>query len=589
MRFEMMFACFFISIIPIVIMQTMFYNFSRYFLEQKITTLMNSNMSHAANNIESDIEYYKEILYRIDTDDNLAKLEETFNKGDETVKEATGINLRDALVSYADIRDEISGVIYVNKSQDSVFYDKNSMSATNYLWNTFSPQEKKIVYSKVHNLDSVSILNTRHLYYNNENYYLYYVGMRVWNVRTGEDLGIVLLCINENHLQDICNLNKAKETDEAVKDFSFVIDADGNIVSFSNKVYLGYHLKQNKDSYDVEKIAKAIPLNQDNGVNINSMKIEGTNWSIVNLVDKDSMFHETNMLWQLTMGFTLLIIVICISFIVLFSNRFYKSIKEIVVEINKAKKGDFSAHIRLKRESELVFIGNEFNEMVIKLHCLVEDLKKQNEYIYEISNKRREAEINAIVAQINPHFLYNTLDCINWMLIKAENYDASRMIGSLADILRYSLPKIDDQVTIYDVIEWLKKYLYLHEVRFNNSFRTEYQIDEAYLSCKIYKLLLQPIVENAVLHGFKGFQSGRLLIIKVNCYEENALKIEISDNGNGISPEKLEHIFDESCGGIGINNVRERLTIYYGASSSMAIESKVNGGTRVTVIIPQIF
>jgi two-component system, sensor histidine kinase YesM len=101
-------------------------------------------------------------------------------------------------------------------------------------------------------------------------------------------------------------------------------------------------------------------------------------------------------------------------------------------------------------------------------------------YIYEISNRKREAEINAIVAQINPHFLYNTLDCINWMAIKNEDYEISQMIGNLAHILRYSIQTVNEQVTIYEAVEWLEKYLYLFKVRFNNSFTTRFYVTTKY-------------------------------------------------------------------------------------------------------------
>jgi two-component system sensor histidine kinase YesM len=561
-------------------------------MEQKISTLTNSNLSYIKTNIESDIEYYSEILYRIDSDDNITQDEIEIKDGSVLNRESAKIELTDYLASYADIRDEVSDITYVNSSMETVFYDKKNMSVNNYLWDSYSSEEQKQIYNRIHNAGKVVIFNTKRYTYNNEDNYLYNIGIKAWDLKTGEDLGIIIISIDEKYLQNICNIEAGNETDSSVKEYSFVVDDKGSIVSFSNNNYIGTTIKKGsgQNSYDVEGLLKTTSLNEKDGIIINSAPIDNTNWSIINLIDKSSMFAEINSLWKFTLEITLIIIIVCIGLIMAFSNKFYKSINDIVVEIKKAKKGDFSAHIKLNRESELIFISNEFNEMIIKVNGLVENLKNQNAYIYEISNKRREAEINAIVSQINPHFLYNTLDCINWMAIKNENFEVSKMIGNLADILRYSIPTINDQVTIYEAVEWLEKYLYLHQVRFNNSFRVEFNINDEILGCKIYKLLLQPIVENAVLHGFKGCDSGKLLAIKMDIFQENFLRIEISDNGIGISKRILDHILDDKSGrGIGIGNVYERLKIYYKDSADMTVFSEENIGTKVTIIIPIIY
>jgi two-component system, sensor histidine kinase YesM len=592
LRFEILFVCFVISIIPIIVMQTVFYNLSEHYIEQKINALTNKNLSYMKTNIESDMEYYKGILYRIDADDNITENEVKINDGNDFERESGGIKLRDSLASYADIRDEISSITYVNSSLRSVFYDKKNMSVNNYLWDSYTSEEKKQIYTSIHASNRVVFLNTKSYYYNNEDNYLYNIGIKAWNIKTGEDLGIIILSIDEKHLQNICNIKTDNETNNDVKEYSFVVDEKGKIISFSDKSYIGYNVEKGsgKNNYEITELSKAIPINLKDGVIINSVSIDGTSWNVVNLVDKDSMFYEINALWKLTLAITLFIILICIAVIILFSNKFYKSVNDIVNEIKKAKRGDFSAHIKPKGESELIFISNEFNDMILKISGLVENLKKQNDYIYEISNRKREAEINAIVAQINPHFLYNTLDCINWMAIKNEDYEISQMIGNLAHILRYSIQTVNEQVTIYEAVEWLEKYLYLFKVRFNNSFTTRFDVDNEILGCKIYKLLLQPVVENAVVHGFEGCDSGKLLTLKIDKFQENSLKIEISDNGLGIPKDQLDHILnDKPNKEIGLKNVYERLEIYYKDSANMTIASEKNLGTTVTIVIPIIY
>jgi two-component system sensor histidine kinase YesM len=567
-------------------MQIVFYNFSRYYLEQKINALASNNLSYIKNNIESDLEYYREILYRIVTDDTIVQNEIRINSGDDFEKESSSLKLRDLLASYADIRDEIADITFINESFYSVFYDKKSLSAKNYVWDSWSTPGKKLIYETVHDSGRVVLLNTRQYYYNNEEKYLYTLGIRAWNVKTGEDLGILTLTINEKQLQNICNITNGKK--QNVREYSFIVDKDGTVVSFYNKMYIGTKLGKTRNGFDINTILPAVPLNRRDGIIVNTAAISNTDWYILNLIDKNSMFYETTMLWKITMGITLLIITVCIVLIFLFSNRFSGSVNSIVQEIQKAKEGDFSAHIKLRGERELIFISTEFNDMILRINTLISNLKKQSEYIYEISNKRRKDELNAIVAQINPHFLYNTLDCINWMAIKRENYEVSEMISNLAQILRYSIREPNEEVTVFEEVDWLKKYLYLHEVRFNNSFKSEFNVEDEVLNCRIYKLLLQPVVENAIIHGFKGFDSGRLLSVGITVFQDCFIRIIIEDNGNGIPKEKADQLLSEDRhSGIGLRNVYERLKMYYGDKASMTIASEENRGTKVSIIIPR--
>ena len=556
-------------------------------LYQKINSLTNKNLSYMQSNITSDMEYYKGILYRIAADDAITEDEVKVKNGNGFTRASYGVSLRDLLASYADIRDEIVGVTYVSSSNQNVFYDKKNMSATNYLWDEYTAEEKKEIYSNVHNSNRVVILGTKGYSYSNEKNYLYTIGIKVWNIKTGEDLGIVLLSIDEQRLQNICNIQSDDAMNDSIKEYSFVVDSMNRIISFSNKDDIGKKFEQSEKG--LAAIRETIPFDSKDGILVNSISVPDANWKIVNLVDRNSMFYEVNLLRRFTLTVTFIIVLVCTFLIVFFTNKFYSSVLVIVNEMKKAKAGDFSAHIQLKGESELVFIGDEFNDMISKIRGLVENLKQQNEYIYEISNRKREAEMNAIVAQINPHFLYNTLDCINWIAIRNDNFEISQMIGNLADILRYSIRGVNKQVTIYEAVEWLKKYLFLYSVRLNYSFRTVWDVDNNILGCRIYKLLLQPIVENAILHGFKGCSEEKVLSIAIKEADEQSLQIEISDNGVGISEEKLAHLFEQGTGkSIGLCNVKERLNIYYKDSAQMRITSKLQQGTKVILTIPQV-
>ncbi len=210
----------------------------------------------------------------------------------------------------------------------------------------------------------------------------------------------------------------------------------------------------------------------------------------------------------------------------------------------------------------------------------------------EAGEKQRVAEIKALEAQINPHFLYNTLDTINWMAIDKNEFNISNAITSLATILRYAITKSNEMVEVRDEVEWLKKYIYLQQTRLKNRFHCEVNVEPEVIDFKIHKLLLQPFIENAIVHGFEGMKREHILKINMSL-EDGFLYISIKDNGKGIESSIVESFNDgefqksENSGHIGVENAISRLYMYYGEQTSVKFTSVLGEGTEVTILIPQ--
>lgn len=205
--------------------------------------------------------------------------------------------------------------------------------------------------------------------------------------------------------------------------------------------------------------------------------------------------------------------------------------------------------------------------------------------------KQKNAEIAALEAQINPHFLYNTLDTINWMAIDKDEYEISNMIATLAHILRYGISDSNGIVKIKDETDWLKQYIFLQQTRLKNSFECYINVEPELMNLPIHKLLLQPFVENAILHGFEGVDRAHRLQMGMT-RENDFLKIEIEDNGCGIPEERAAEmnrgIFrkTDDKNHIGLENAITRLYMYYGKRTKVVIHSKPEEGTRVQIHIP---
>ncbi|WP_027623210.1 sensor histidine kinase [Clostridium lundense] len=204
----------------------------------------------------------------------------------------------------------------------------------------------------------------------------------------------------------------------------------------------------------------------------------------------------------------------------------------------------------------------------------------------------KDTKIKALQSQINPHFLFNTLNTIARMALLENAPKTEELIYSLSDILRYSIKNSENMVSIETEINNVEKYLFIQHERYGNRIRYEINIDDKILHYKIPVMTLQPIIENSIIHGLECKKHGGKITILGNLIPENYVVLEIIDNGVGMDTDKL-HIInfqenDSSSLELGIQNVRNRLKYYFGDNSSLYIKSKVNNGTKVTIKIPYI-
>ena len=210
-------------------------------------------------------------------------------------------------------------------------------------------------------------------------------------------------------------------------------------------------------------------------------------------------------------------------------------------------------------------------------------------------DRLKNAELRALEAQINPHFLYNTLDSINWMAIEQGEYEISKMLRNLGVILRYSIDKSNGMVTIKDLEDWIEKYMSLQQMRFEGVFTFEVHVEDAARKKWIYKLLLQPFIENAILHGLKDMDRDGLLRVDIGLSpEEDRILLIIEDNGKGM-PENLVELYndpiravEDESDRIGLQNAFSRLRMYYKDQAEWHVNSISGMGTVITLRVPII-
>lgn len=324
--------------------------------------------------------------------------------------------------------------------------------------------------------------------------------------------------------------------------------------------------------------------------------VPGTNWKVFYAFPMSSTMKEISSIKFMT----LLVILLCIflSFpIILFITIWLTSpIKKLLNSMKSFQEGNFDERVDFKYNDEIGKLGNGYNIMVSKIKDLIKSI-----YILEINEKElklkeREAELNALQAQINPHFLYNTLDTIYWKAYGGNENETeiSEMVYALSKFFRLGLNRGKSFTSVAMEKELLKNYLILQKIRYKDKLNYEIRIENDIMDFVIPKLILQPFVENSIVHGLEG-REGNGMVIITGFIENNNIHFIIKDNGSGISEEKIQTLLDTSLqdmstysshGGYAIKNIIERLKLIYDSNFSLKIKSKPLECTKVEIIIP---
>ncbi|HHV99218.1 MAG TPA: sensor histidine kinase [Clostridiaceae bacterium] len=308
--------------------------------------------------------------------------------------------------------------------------------------------------------------------------------------------------------------------------------------------------------------------------------------------------RQENTIYILTACITLL----CIVFVVRFTRKISTPIHQLVLRLKRFAKGDLEVKpISYKTNDEINVLIESFNFMITEIKSLINrieekasierKLKEQEIKNLEISNLLKQSELKFLQSQINPHFLFNTMNSIAALADIEEAVQTKKMLESMAYILRYNLSKLNENITLREEVEIVKNYLYIQRIRFGNRIEYILDIDQSALDYKIPSMILQPIVENAIVHGLESKEEGGKLELRIHDKGENII-IVVKDNGLGITQEKLQSIInckddttkDDCRTGIGLSNVIRRLEIKYG-KNVVEIDSQVAVGTEVRMTL----
>ncbi len=288
-------------------------------------------------------------------------------------------------------------------------------------------------------------------------------------------------------------------------------------------------------------------------------------WTYVYLLKREYVYEGANNLWLFPLILSVMI-VLSLAVIMSFrlSSQIVRPIRDLTNTIQEVEKGDLSIRFTVPNIEEIANLGIFFNDMM-------QQLEDSIKLIYEEQSQRRDAEMKALVLQINPHFLYNTLSSIIWLCNEGKDDEVIEMTSSLATFLRISISNDHELVTIREEFDHVKSYVNIQQIRFENSFRCNYQLDESIEDCYTLKVILQPLVENTVNHAIQNIDYEG--IITIRAYQDGeTIHITVADNANGMTQEEVDYLNDhlQNPGetnaeyGIGTQNVNSRIQLLFG-------------------------
>lgn len=398
----------------------------------------------------------------------------------------------------------------------------------------------------------------------------------VQDPETGEVLGVILLDIRHDIIQSSINGVTIGE-----KGFVFVMDQEDNIV----------YTPVNGIVYRVNpKWVKAMePMSvqiQGGSYQIRSELSPYTGWRTVGVFSMDEVMSSVNTIVYIlfTCVIISLVLVVIVSF--KFSRTLTNPIFKLKRLMKQAESGDLTVRFNFEHNDEIGELGQSFNHMIARIDQLIQ-------MVYVEQENKRTAEMKSLQEQIKPHFLYNTLDTISWM---ARDYDAEdivRLVDALTNMFRIGLSHGKDIITVKEEITHVSNYLYIQKIRYKDKLNYVIHVDESLYAIEVPKLILQPLVENAIYHGVKAKRGGGTITITGVPEGEN-LVFTVQDNGAGMPQEKVEElnrrmsersVLDEQKS-FGLFYIRERIQLCYGTGYGVHVESALGEGTRVTITLP---
>lgn len=552
-RYKLLLTYIILGFVPIVVLAVIWYNQTKEIVINQEKANIRNYLSQAVSNMDNQLRIYNNLSDYIG-----------FN---QTVSNVVNHNYN----SYYEMYDQFSSMLDPMLSSLKYFHsDINRV--TIYAREGIVKHDTTIApISEIEHkewFDDLKDNSNIHWYVSKENKKAFSArNMPTLHLNSG--FGVLYLDVDYSKLFE--SFNNMKDSNYGI----FVIDKDGNnILEVSRFEDINQNMQMTYEEYKDNK-----KNNKLGNYAIVECSSNCENWSIILYKPESLIYNSINSLFTKTAGVIIFLIILSITTSTFLSKFMVLDIEKLRADMEKVEKGDMNVTINSTRRDEIGSLIRGFRNMIFQIKSLIED-------VYESKIIQKDYEMKALQAQINPHFLYNTLSLINWMAIEADQKEISKITLTLSTFYRTALNKGKNILTIRDELKNTKSYLDIQLMMHDYEFDVIMDIDEEILEYKVLNLILQPLVENAIDHGIDLKTDGRGKIKITGIKEDSNIYLIVEDNGVGMEQNKINTILTNKSKGYGVRNVNERIKLYYGDYYSMQVESELEIGTKIIVKIP---
>ncbi|MDU3722349.1 MAG: histidine kinase [Clostridium celatum] len=426
------------------------------------------------------------------------------------------------------------------------------------------------------NIKSIVDVNTS----SNEN--LIALTRQIIDISSNEITGLLLITIPTDKILNLLN-NDIAFNNQILS----LYDSDGQLIAETNKNPLFNDLYQNTQLITTNTEPQIEYMYKDTSYIVTYNYIQFCDWILINTIKKSDAFN-LNTLYMMFFFINLIFFLIMSAILYLFlKNRIFNPIESLAKNMKSSNlEKNLDTEIIYDKDDEIGFLVNSYNKMKNRINYLIN-------INYKNALEHKELELQQLQNQINPHFIYNTLESIHMMAEINDDIETSTMAEYFGEIIRYSMNRRINTVTLKEELKIIDNYIYLQKIRFDQLFTIENMVSDELLSCEIIKMIIQPLIENVIYHGLSECSGNGKIIIQGSKVNNNLL-LTISDNGIGIPEEKLQDLNDyindknHNFNGIALRNINKRLKLNYGENYGLEIFSIEGNGTSMVLTLPFI-
>lgn len=567
---------------------TMWYMKDRYYSYLVETTYSTERalLESVDKNIENQIETYVNYGSGISIDLDIGRMISDGIGEDGEISASERKSMKDTMKRAVKVSNFITGIALVSEDGVIIQYDRLEMnvSGARDVWDEESEDVIRETYYKVremaagHTIPRYEIITQPLVHPNDGSKGLIHIAFPLKRNYRYDNMRYMLVLTFDSQPMSVLLRQLNQNQEEYIQ--AYIEDEQGKILLHTGgREYLG----------------KRSDIYQDEGQIIDlAVGIGAYGWTLHAVIDENILEEKVNEMYDRMVLIFIAAIVLIMFLLFMVTNRILKPVKIISGSIARVKDGDTREQLSIEGTNEIWQLAQEYNEMVQAIRKASLEVEEEHSRVIESMKMKQLAEREALESQINAHFICNTLNVINYEAIDSGNYKVSILLKKLSNILRYTFDQKHQNVYMFQEISWIEQYLFLQKERMEGLFDYQIEFDSDYDNWPCRKLMLQPFVENSILHGFEGRSSGGMIRIVGEGYKE-LLRISVEDNGCGMAEERSSAIqeilenppISKSKGmGIGISNVVTRMKMYYGKDLRVLLETREGEGTRFVFLLP---